>query len=1043
MSGTTASADAGLSGRFRAASRAASAALAGLGVLVLAGWALDIHVIKSLHPSLVSMKANTALAFLLVGMALWLEQEPGVTPGRRRTARILAAAVALLGTATLLQYALGLDVGIDQLLARDAPGAIATSSPGRMSPAAALHFTLVGVAIILLDLAPARGRLRGAEGLVLVVGACAMLPVLGYLYRAPELYELGQHTSIALHTALGLFVACAAILCARPDQGVMQVVASVSPAGALARRVLPAAILVPVALGWLRLRAQQAGLLDLDSGLALFAGANVVFFAGLVLWNLRALHRSDSARQRALQAVRGSEADLAIILDSIGDAVVATDSAGRILRMNPAAEELTGWATAEAAGRELDEVLRLVSASARQAVARPAEHLLHDGTLLGLSEAIALIRRDGSERAIACSGAPIRDADGALRGAVMVLRDQTAMRAADLTLRESEARKAAVLEAALDCIVTMDHTGAIVEFNQAAERTFGYARADVTGKLLGDLLVPASLRDAHKHGLQRYLDGGAPRIIGKRIEVSAMRSDGTEFPAEVTVVRIRSEGSPMFTGYIRDITERVRSAEALRASEARFRRLAGSGLIGIVVAGADGAIGDANDAFLRMLGHSREELDAGRLRWGDLAQGGWRDIERAAREPTGETAGATAPEVELRGREGNQVPVLLGVTPLDETSTIAFVLDLTERRQAEAAISTLRRERAADAKFRALLEAAPEAMVIMDQDGRIALVNSEAERVFGYAREEMLGQAVDHLFAGGRFAPDVRSLGADLVMRGRRKDGSEFPIEVSSSPIETEEGPLLSSAIRDISERKEGEERLRRAKDEAEIAMGELEAFSYSVAHDLRSPLRSINGFSSAILEDWGERLDGDARDYLRRIVAGAERMGHLIDALLTLARVSRTELQREPVDLTHVARSVFAHLQAAQPEREVDFVVHDGLWVQGDPHLLRVLLENLLGNAWKFSAQRDLTRIEFGCVRDDDDVYYVRDNGAGFDMRYVNKLFTPFQRLHATSEFAGTGIGLATVQRIVRRHGGRIWAEAAVDNGLTFHFTLAGSGGV
>ncbi len=146
---------------------------------------------------------------------------------------------------------------------------------------------------------------------------------------------------------------------------------------------------------------------------------------------------------------------------------------------------------------------------------------------------------------------------------------------------------------------------------------------------------------------------------------------------------------------------------------------------------------------------------------------------------------------------------------------------------------------------------------------------------------------------------------------------------------------------------------------------------------------------------------------------------------------------------MTQLARSVFGHLQAAQPEREVDFVVQGGLEVKGDPHLLRVLLENLLGNAWKFSGRRDLTRIEFGCAREDDDVYYVRDNGAGFDMRYVNKLFAPFQRLHATSEFAGTGIGLATVQRIVRRHGGRIWAEAAVDQGSTFHFTLAGSSGV
>ncbi len=426
MSGTRASVDAGLSARFRTASRAASAALAGLGTLVLIGWALDIDILKSLNPSLVSMKTNTALGFLLTGAALWLEQEPEVSPGRRRTAQILATAVALLGAITLLQYGLRLDVGIDQLLARDAPGAVATSSPGRMSPATALHFTLLGVAIILLDLPPARGRLRATEGLVVLVGICAMLSVLGYLYGVPALYELGPHTSVSLHAAVGFVVACAAILCARPDRGVMQLVADASPAGVLARRMLPAAILVPAALGWLRLQAQRAGLFEFDIGLALFVATNVVFFTSLVLWNVRALHRSDSARRRALRAVRASEADLAITLDSIGDAVVATDSGGRIVRMNPAAEELTGWSTADAAGRELAEVLRIVSASARQAVARPVDRLLRDGTPLGPADDVALVRRDGSERAIAFSGAPIRDADGERRGAGAARPDRQA-----------------------------------------------------------------------------------------------------------------------------------------------------------------------------------------------------------------------------------------------------------------------------------------------------------------------------------------------------------------------------------------------------------------------------------------------------------------------------------------------------------------------------------------------------------------------------------------------------------------------------------------
>jgi PAS domain S-box-containing protein len=920
MKGARSSVEPELATGFRRASRMASATVAALGVAVLVGWALDIDALKSVHGSLVSMKANTALGFLLIGGAALLDLEPGRERWRQLTARSLAAAAAALGVVTLVQYLGQIDLGIDELLVPDDPEAVATAHPGRMSPLSALNFLVLGAALLLLDVGPARRRARPAEWLALLVGLSSLLALIGYAYEVDALVEPrpDAHTAIALHTALGFFLASAAVLFARPDSGAMRLVSSATPGGVLVRSMLPAAILLPVLLGWLRVQAERNGLFGPETGLALFAAVTVVCFGGLVLWSACAVQRAESARHSAERAVRAREEDLAITLDSIGDAVIASDEDGRVVRMNSVAEKLTGWAAADAAGRGLSEVFRVVSAATREEADGPIENVLRQGHAAHLDDDRLLIARDGSERAIADSGAPIRDAEGNVRGAVLVFRDQTARRAADMSLRESEARKAAMLEASLDCIVTMDHTGAIVEFNQAAERTFGYSRADAIGKQLGELLVPPAMRDRHARGLERYLAGGQPTILGKRVELSAMRSDGSEFPAEVTVVRIRSEGDPMFTGYIRD---------------------------------------------------------------------------------------------------------------------------LTERKLAETAIRDLQRERAADVVFRALLEAAPDAMVILEKSGCIALVNSEAERMFGYAREEMLGKPIDLLFSGGGFEPHSRA-GASQIMRGRRKEGSEFPIEVSSSPIETDRGPLLSTAIRDIAQRVEDEERLRRAKDAAEIAMAELESFSYSVAHDLRSPLRSINGFSSAILEDWADRLDEQARDYLRRIVGGAERMGHLIDALLTLARVSRTELRRESVDLTQLATAICGNLRAQQPERSVEFVLHPNLEVRGDPQLLRVLLENLLDNAWKFSSRRARARIEFGCARDDGDVYYVNDDGAGFDMRFANKLFIPFQRLHASSEFPGTGIGLATVQRIVRRHGGRIWGESVVDRGATFYFTLAGPSG-
>ncbi len=220
----------------------------------------------------------------------------------------------------------------------------------------------------------------------------------------------------------------------------------------------------------------------------------------------------------------------------------------------------------------------------------------------------------------------------------------------------------------------------------------------------------------------------------------------------------------------------------------------------------------------------------------------------------------------------------------------------------------------------------------------------------------------------------------------------------------------------------------------------ELEAFSYSVAHDLRAPLRGINGLSHALLEDHGSKLDEEAKNYLRRIATAAGRMGLLIDALLAFSRLSRTELKRESVDISGVADAVIEQLRSSQPERAVEFVNQPGLNAYGDPPLVRAVLENLLGNAWKFTSGSSAAQIVFGAKSEEGEaspVYFVRDNGAGFDMAYADKLFAPFQRLHTADQFAGTGIGLATVQRIVERHGGRIRAEGAVGQGAKFEFTL------
>jgi PAS domain S-box-containing protein len=323
-------------------------------------------------------------------------------------------------------------------------------------------------------------------------------------------------------------------------------------------------------------------------------------------------------------------------------------------------------------------------------------------------------------------------------------------------------------------------------------------------------------------------------------------------------------------------------------------------------------------------------------------------------------------------------------------------------------------------------------------DGTFLRVNAAWEKTLGYTPEELTREPFlnfvhpddreatvaefETILAGGT--------ALNFENRYRTKDGSFRWLLWSATPYFPDR--VVYAAARDVTER-------RRAEEEIRALNQELEAFSYSVSHDLRAPLRAIDGFSQALLEDCGDRLDEQGRDHLRRVRAATQRMAQLIDDMLTLSRVTRAELRREIVDLSKLAEEIAAELRRADPDRTAEVEIEPGLVAAGDPRLLRVLVVNLLSNAWKFTAGSEPARIELGrCPTSADGRgFFVRDNGAGFDMTYANKLFAPFQRLHRQSEFPGTGVGLAIVQRIVHRHGGRVWAEGAVGRGATFYFTL------
>ena len=365
--------------------------------------------------------------------------------------------------------------------------------------------------------------------------------------------------------------------------------------------------------------------------------------------------------------------------------------------------------------------------------------------------------------------------------------------------------------------------------------------------------------------------------------------------------------------------------------------------------------------------------------------------------------------------------------------------------------------RESEERYRAVVEQAAEGIFLVDADTRRVLeANAAYQNLLGYTSEEILRLTLYDLVPYPRKSMDCyvervleRRSYVSGERRHRRKDGSLVDVEVSANLISYGGREALCIVVRDTTERKRAEEELHRLNEQLEHRVRqrtaqleatnrELEAFSYSISHDLAAPLRSIDGFSQILLEDYAEVLDHEGKDYLSRVRASSQHLGQLIDALLKLSRTTRREIRRESVDLSLTAENIAQVLRISQPDRQAEFVIADGLSVDGDAWLLRIALENLLGNACKFTGKSLPARIEFGAVEHEGTLaYFVRDNGAGFDMTYADKLFGAFQRLHTFEEFPGTGRGLATVQRTVHRHGGQAWAEGRVGQGATFYFTL------
>jgi PAS domain S-box-containing protein len=597
-------------------------------------------------------------------------------------------------------------------------------------------------------------------------------------------------------------------------------------------------------------------------------------------------------------------------------------------------------------------------------------------------------------------------------------------------------------------MVIVNGRGEIVLVNKQTEKLFGYSRDELLGNPI-ERLIPSRFVHRHEEHTKAFFEDSRLRPMGADLELYALRKNGEEFPVEISLSPLRTAEGLLVTAAVRDISER-------KAMDEQFRELLEAAPDAMVIVDAQGSIKLVNSQTEKLFGFNRNELIGRpvevliprRFREGHSAQ---RSL--FAGEPRIRPMRAG---LELYGlkKDGLEFPVEISLSPLKTPKGMlvtSAIRDVSERKRVE---EELARKTAILKDQAELLELARDAIFVRNMDNSITYWNHGAERAYGWLKDEAMGKQ-SHTLLKTQFPSPAQSIQCQLLQEKfwegelvhTRRDGTR--IMVASRWVlqtdETGDPTAILEINNDITARREAEDGIRRLNEhlvvrgeELEAANKELEAFSYSVSHDLRAPLRGVDGFSRILMEEYGPKLDEEAKRLLSVVRGEAQRMGHLIDDLLAFSRMGKQEMQNTFCDMAQLAQTAFEQIDAPARNRVRQFAVKELPPAYGDKAMLRQVFFNLVANAVKFSAHREQPEIEVGGYAVDRlTTYYVKDNGVGFEPRFAAKLFGVFQRLHREDEFEGTGVGLALVKRIILRHKGKVWAEGRVNKGATIYFAL------
>jgi len=749
-----------------------------------------------------------------------------------------------------------------------------------------------------------------------------------------------------------------------------------------------------------------------------------------------------------LSESRESEARYRGLLEAAPDAMVVVNQSGEIVLLNAQAEKQFGYSRDELIGQKVKNIIpdgfaeRLIADGTRNAADALAQQI-------GMGIELIARRKDASEFPIEIMLSPLESAEGILVTAA--IRDISVRKAADKHLVQMESRYRGLMEAAPDAMVVVNQSGEIVLLNAQAENQFGYSRDELVGQKVKNIIPEGFAERLIADGTRSAAEALAQQI-GTGIELIARRKDGTEFPIEIMLSPLESAEGTLVTAAIRDISVRRAAERHLAQMEGRYRGLLEAAPDAMVVVNQNGEIVLLNVQVEKQFGYKRDELVGQKVK--NIIPEGFAerlvaDGTRTAAEALAQQIG-TGIELIARRKDRSEFPIEIMLSPLESaegTLVTAAIRDISVRRAAERHLAQM------EGRYRGLLEAAPDAMVVVNQAGEIVLLNVQAEKQFGYKRDELVGQKVKNIipegFAERLVADALRSvedalaqqIGTGIELTARRKDKTEFPIELMLSPLESAEGILVTAAIRDITTRKKAEANLLNKMDELNRSNEELGQFAYIASHDLQEPLRMVASYTQLLSRRYKGKLDADADEFIAFAVDGAGRMQRLIQDLLAFSRVGTKGKDLLDISSEEAFQTALANLRGAIEDSGA-LVTHDPLPpVLADEMQLIQLFQNLVGNAIKYQNP-GIPRVHISAARNSGKkwVFSVKDNGLGIDPQYFERIFGMFQRLHKREEFAGTGIGLAICKKIVERHGGSITVESQPGQGSTFRFALAGS---